>query len=205
MSTSILSRGVALMTAVAISLIAVFAMASQADATTLYACVKKEGGSMRLVSQRSKCAKSERKVSWSTTGPAGKNGLNGANGATGKNGTNGTNGTAGAPGAPGTALGYAKLSPAGTVEPGAKGVTSANVTKVGTAGYCFGGMAFTPAIAAANVAFVGSDVDAFAQVELASADPNFATDTGCPAGSTAMVFTAEGATAKPEPFYVLFS
>jgi hypothetical protein len=93
MSTSITSRAIALITAAAISLIAAFAMASQADAATLYACVKKEGGSMRLVSQRTKCnRKSERKVSWSTTGPAGKNGANGGAGANGKNGTNGTNG-----------------------------------------------------------------------------------------------------------------
>jgi hypothetical protein len=96
MSTSITSRGIALITAAAISLIAAFAMASQADAATLYACVKKEGGSMRLVGQRAKCTKSERKVSWSTTGPAGRNGAdgkNGTNGAAGANGTNGTNGT----------------------------------------------------------------------------------------------------------------
>jgi hypothetical protein len=93
MSTSITSRGIALITAAAISLLAAFAMASQADAATLYACVKKEGGSMRLVSQRTKCnRKSERKVSWSTTGPAGHNGANGADGKNGTNGANGANG-----------------------------------------------------------------------------------------------------------------
>lgn len=102
MSTSITSRGVALLAAFAISLIAAFAMASQADASTLYACVKKEGGSMRLVSQRAKCTKSERKVSWSTTGPAGKDG---AGGAAGKNGSNGANGSNGNNGANGSSLG----------------------------------------------------------------------------------------------------
>jgi hypothetical protein len=102
MSTSITSRGIALLAAAAISLLAAFAMASQADAATLYACVKKEGGSVRFVSQRSKCSKSERKVSWSMTGPAGKNGANGApgaGGAAGKNGANGGNGTNGSTGA----------------------------------------------------------------------------------------------------------
>jgi hypothetical protein len=99
MSTSITSRSIALIAAATISLLAAFAMASQADAATLYACVNKEGGSMRLVSQRAKCTKSERKVSWSTSGPAGrkgadgKNGANGVNGANGANGANGTNGT----------------------------------------------------------------------------------------------------------------
>jgi hypothetical protein len=105
MSTSITRRGLALITAAAISLIAAFAMASQADAATLYACVKKEGGSMRLVSQRTKCnSKSERKVSWSTTGPAGRNGangINGANGAAGKDGVAGKDGKEGKEGIPG--------------------------------------------------------------------------------------------------------
>jgi hypothetical protein len=105
MSTSITSRGVALIAAAAVSLLAAFAMASQADAATLYACVKKEGGSMRLVSQHAKCTKSERKVGWSTTGPAGKNGANGAAGAGGKNGSNGSNGSNGNNGANGSALG----------------------------------------------------------------------------------------------------
>jgi len=105
MSTSITSRGLALITAAAISLLAAFAMASQADASTLYACVKKEGGSMRLVSQRTKCTKSERKVSWSATGPGGKNGSNGTSGAGGANGKNGANGSNGSNGANGSTLG----------------------------------------------------------------------------------------------------
>jgi hypothetical protein len=205
MSRRMTRRAITLLAGACLLLTVAFAGAPQAQAGTLIACVKKAGGTVRFVSSHTKCRRSERRVSWNTVGPAGKDGLKGANGAAGKNGTNGTNGAAGAPGAPGTALGYAKVSAAGTVQPGAKGITSTNITKVGTAGYCFGGMSFTPAIAAANVAFVGSDTGAFAQVELAAADPSFVTDTGCPVGSTAMVFTAEGETAKPEPFYVLFS
>jgi hypothetical protein len=203
MSRRITRRTITLLAGGCLLLTLSFAATPQANAATLFACVKTEGGSMRLVGEKTKChRRSERKVSWNTRGPAGKNGLNGA---TGKNGANGANGAAGAPGAPGTALGYAKVSAAGTVEPGAKGITSANITKTGVSGYCFGGMSFTPAIAAANVAFTGSSADAFAQVELASANPAFQVDTGCPAGSTAFVFTVEGATAKPQPFYVLFS
>jgi hypothetical protein len=104
MSTSITSRGLALIAAAAISLLAAFATASQAGAATLFACVKKEGGSTRIVSRSTKCSKSERKVSWNTSGPAGKNGANGANGtngtngATGKNGSNGNNGSNGSVG-----------------------------------------------------------------------------------------------------------
>lgn len=49
---------------------------------------------MRLVSEKTKChRRSERKVSWSTTGPAGTNGANGKNGANGSNGANGANGS----------------------------------------------------------------------------------------------------------------
>jgi len=89
-------RAVTLLATVGTLLTAAFAAAPQADAATLYACVKKEGGSMRLVSEKTKCHRSsERKVSWSTTGPAGTNGANGKNGANGANGSNGANGANG--------------------------------------------------------------------------------------------------------------
>jgi len=196
----LMSRDRAIGGALAGALLASLAVASNANAATYYGCINKKSGVLRIIPKSKKCKKSERRISFNSQGPAGRNGFNGANGA---NGTNGTNGT---PGAPGTALGYAKVSAAGAVEPGsAKGITSTNITKVGTAGYCFAGMPFTPGIAAANVAFAGTPADSFAQVELASADPTFLADTGCPAGSQAFVFTVEGAAAKPEPFYVLFS
>jgi hypothetical protein len=183
--------------------LASLAVASSANAATYYGCINKKSGVLRIVSKTKKCKKSERRISFNSQGPAGRNGFNGING---RNGVNGLNGTNGIPGAPGTALGFAKVSAAGAVEPGsAQGIASSNVTKVGTAGYCFHGMPFTPHIAAANVAFSGTPADSFAQVELASADPAFEADTGCPAGSQAFVFTVEGAAAKPEPFYVLFS
>jgi hypothetical protein len=86
-----------LLVAAGAPLTAVFAAAPQADAAKLYACVKKQGGSMRLVSARTKCRSSERKVSWSTSGAAGKNGATGANGKDGTNGANGKEGPAGQP------------------------------------------------------------------------------------------------------------
>lgn len=68
-----------------------------APAASIYACQKKKGGAIRIVSSKTKCKKTEKKLKWSTTGPAGKNGTNGTNGTNGANGTNGTNGAAGEP------------------------------------------------------------------------------------------------------------
>jgi hypothetical protein len=89
-------RAVTLLAAAGALLTVAFAAVPQADAATLYACVKKEGGAMRLVGEKTKChRRSERKVSWSITGPAGKNGATCKNGANGANGTNGKEGPAG--------------------------------------------------------------------------------------------------------------
>lgn len=73
-------------------------IAPAAPAATINACQAKKGGTIRIVSSKTKCKKTEKKITWSTTGPAGKNGTNGSNGS---NGTNGTNGAAGATGAAG--------------------------------------------------------------------------------------------------------
>ena len=94
MSRRITRRTLTLLAGVCLLLTLALAAAPQANAATLFACVKKEGGSMRLVGEKTKChRRSERKVSWNTNGPAGKNGTNGAAGKNGANGTNGTNGT----------------------------------------------------------------------------------------------------------------
>jgi hypothetical protein len=103
MSRRITRRAVTLLAAAGALLTAVFAAAPPADAATLYACVKKEGGSMRFVSAATKCRKSERKLSWNTRGPAGPRGSNGASGTNGKNGTNGANGKDGSTGKEGSA------------------------------------------------------------------------------------------------------
>jgi hypothetical protein len=60
-----------------------------ADASSIYACVRKHGGSVRIVSAKSKCRRGERRVSWNAAGPAGPPGANGATGATGASGANG--------------------------------------------------------------------------------------------------------------------
>jgi hypothetical protein len=78
------------------------AAAPGAGAATLYACVKKKGGTARFVNARTNCRRGETKLAWNTQGVPGRNGSNGKNGAAGKNGTNGKNGTDGKSGANGT-------------------------------------------------------------------------------------------------------
>jgi hypothetical protein len=78
------------------------AAAPQAGAATLYACVKKKGGTARFVNARTNCRRGETKLSWNTQGVPGRNGSNGKTGAAGKNGTNGKNGADGKAGVNGT-------------------------------------------------------------------------------------------------------
>ncbi len=59
---SIHRRGIGVLAGAGALLVACCAMASQAQAATTYACVKKKGGSVRLVSKTSKCKKGESKV-----------------------------------------------------------------------------------------------------------------------------------------------
>ena len=114
MSRRITRRTITLLGGFCLLLTLTFAVAPQANAATLFACVKKEGGSMRLVSARAKCRRGiERKVSWNITGPAGKNG------AAGTKGLNGTNGTNGASGKEGPAGPLAETLPSGRSEKGA--------------------------------------------------------------------------------------
>jgi Collagen triple helix repeat (20 copies) len=80
---------------VSVLLLSGLAAAPQAGAATLYACVKKKGGTARFVNARTNCRRGETKLSWNTQGVPGRNGSNGKNGAAGKNGTNGKNGTDG--------------------------------------------------------------------------------------------------------------
>lgn len=62
------------------------AAASAAGTTTIYACVSKKSGAMRIVSAKAKCKHGEHKLSWGSAGPAGPAG---ATGAAGKQGANG--------------------------------------------------------------------------------------------------------------------
>jgi hypothetical protein len=82
-------------------LLGALALAPQAGAATLYACVKKKSGTARFVSARTNCRRSERKIAWNTQGVPGRNGAKGKNGANGKNGITGKNGTNGKDGASG--------------------------------------------------------------------------------------------------------
>jgi hypothetical protein len=86
MAASTKGRGTALLATVGALLIAALAMAPQSQASTVYACVKKKGGTTRIVSRTAKCKKGEKKLSWGTQGPAGKNGGRGATGSKGETG-----------------------------------------------------------------------------------------------------------------------
>jgi hypothetical protein len=87
-------RGLAVLVAVGGLLLPALINASQAGASTLYACVKKDG-TAHIYANKPKCKKRETKLSWSTEGPAGKNGASGLNGANGANGINGKEGLQG--------------------------------------------------------------------------------------------------------------
>jgi hypothetical protein len=65
------------------------AAASAGGATTIYTCVSKRNGTMRIVSAKAKCRHGEHKLSWNASGPAGPAGVPGAPGAAGAPGANG--------------------------------------------------------------------------------------------------------------------
>lgn len=94
MSAPIHRRQLGLLAVMGASLLLVaLGTASRASAATIYACEKKKGGTIRIVSAKAKCnKKTETKISWNTQGPAGPAGKNGANGTNGGNGKDGTNG-----------------------------------------------------------------------------------------------------------------
>jgi len=99
MSTFTNVRATAVLAATGALLLAAFAMAPQAEASTIYACVKKKSGSARVFTKKPKCKKGETKISWNTEGLAGNNGTNGTNGTNGKEGVAGKEGKEGANGA----------------------------------------------------------------------------------------------------------
>jgi len=85
MAASIKRRATLVLATAGALMIAALAMAAQSQASTIYACVKK-GGAPRIVGKTTKCKKHEKKLSWGTQGPAGKNGTAGATGAKGETG-----------------------------------------------------------------------------------------------------------------------
>jgi hypothetical protein len=46
-----------------------FALTPGAAASTIYACVRKGGGSVRVVSRHARCRRGETKLSWNSQGP----------------------------------------------------------------------------------------------------------------------------------------
>lgn len=110
------TTGLAALTAATLT----FGMVSTAGATTYYACVAHRGGAIHLVSKKTKCRRSERKISFNSEGLHGANGRNGLNGSNGKNGANGANGANGTNGTNGT-TGFTSTLPRGQTEKGAWG------------------------------------------------------------------------------------
>jgi hypothetical protein len=97
MKTLTTPRASVLFAAIGALLLTALVSAPQAGASTLYACVKKDG-SAHIYTKKPKCKKRESRLSWNTEGPAGKNGASGANGINGKEGLQGSIGPQG-PGA----------------------------------------------------------------------------------------------------------
>jgi hypothetical protein len=88
--TRFISTKGAIVAAIALLMLAAAsASASTSGTTTIYACVSKKSGAMRIVSAKAKCKREEHKLSWGSTGPAGPAGAAGATGAVGAPGTNG--------------------------------------------------------------------------------------------------------------------
>jgi type VI secretion system secreted protein Hcp len=105
---SILRRRKTWLLAAGVAAVVALPTAVGAAETTVRACVKTQGGAMRIVSGTTACGAGEFLVVWNktgVTGPRGATGATGPAGATGQNGQNGQNGgngKDGAPGAPGT-------------------------------------------------------------------------------------------------------
>lgn len=100
------SRLIAISVIASASLITV--SSSYADTETVTACVKKSTGSVRIITGKLKCTKTERLVTWTSTsdsliGPAGATGATGATGADGAAGPQGPQGIQGISGAAGPA------------------------------------------------------------------------------------------------------
>lgn len=200
MSISMTRRGLAVLGLMAALLVGTLAAASQAQATTIYACYKKTAGTVRIVTAKAKCKKGEAKVSWGTTG---KDGVNGAPGATGAGGANGKEGgagkegkegKAGKEGAPGkegpagTALAYAEVSSTGTLGANSKGVSKMSPGGSPSTGvYCLSIPGTLHNGVATSNSFGGGTVPSIEAVDLA---PIFEIIFGeCAEGTTVAVHT----------------
>jgi hypothetical protein len=102
--------------------LAVLAVAPQADGRIIWACVKSVGGSVHIVSAGSRCRGDEVKFKWAgATGPTGTTGVTGPKGSTGANGAQGVTGATGPAGATGPTGAEGATGPTGAT--GTQGVT----------------------------------------------------------------------------------
>ncbi|MGO9760131.1 MAG: hypothetical protein ACLP1Q_02575 [Solirubrobacteraceae bacterium] len=92
------ATGAVVLLALAMAPAASAAAAPAPSASTIYTCVSKKSGAMRIVTANAKCKRGEHKLSWGSTGPAGPTGAAGAPGAPG------------APGASGVGVDYSSFS-----------------------------------------------------------------------------------------------
>jgi hypothetical protein len=105
-------------------LLAVLAVAPQADGRIIWACVKSIGGSVHIVSAGTRCKGDEVKFKWAgATGPAGTVGATGARGTNGANGAQGVTGATGPAGATGPTGAEGKEGSGGIGNRGATGAT----------------------------------------------------------------------------------
>jgi hypothetical protein len=99
---------VAVVALLALAVASVSALAAAGGGSTISSCVKKKGGSIRIVRASTRCRRNERKLAWNTIGPAGPRGLRGF---TGARGATGATGSAGAAGVNGAANGFVDENP----------------------------------------------------------------------------------------------
>ena len=101
-------RATAALVAAGGMLLAACASATNADASTIYACVRKDR-ILRVSTKRPRCRHGAMLLSWNKIGPTGRNGATGKTGPAGKTGATGKTGggAAGTPGQPQQAVKFA--------------------------------------------------------------------------------------------------
>ena len=175
--------------------------AGAGSSKAITACVHHRGGGLYVAKH---CAKHDRRVSWSITGPQG---APGPQGATGSQGSPGSPGAAGAPGTPATTL-FAQVKSDGTVNASGAPITSDHFS---TGAYLLnfgrdishcavvanqGGVPVFTVSGASTPAAEGNGV----RVDVSS--PGATIRTGFPTGNTAQIETFNGTAAADSSFYI---
>jgi hypothetical protein len=81
------------LTLVLVAMTGATALASDAGAATIHACVRPKSGATRIVKAHAKCRRGEQKLTWNTSGPQGERGAPGPGGSPGAEGRAGSSGT----------------------------------------------------------------------------------------------------------------